>query len=498
MRIAGRSCRVAIAAVVAAYWFVCAVPVSQADDGFVKDATNGCAVFKPNLKPGEAVVWKGACANGNAEGNGVARWTANDGTTLTFEGRFSLGKLQGVGTMVAAGGDRYEGAYKDGKREGHGVYLSANGDRFEGAYKENQRHGQGTLVLAAGNRVLGEWRNGVQVATKSEIASPPVVAANPVIAQPLPLQLAQPRDRQSQLVQRAAQDQAARELREQQRAEAQQRQQLAAQQRTDERQHQQQLAQQAAQERQNQTQLAQTAAQEERRQRQLTQQLALDQKRRQDLIVLWSLLTFPIVAAALIAFFKASVAVSASNKIGEWIGIRQAKAKEKSGLFTEYFMAPILWCAQKLFAVTASIGNPFLQAGVRIATWLYLVGAILFLIFWVTAIVLATAMLVVGFWVLGAILSILLAPVPAAHRSVPIAVPMWEAPANRGSAKGSSESMSNKQMRPGTSLASRENAMVSLGRMSNIRMPLGMWLLSRMTGRASWATTSSIKMPTAR
>ena len=32
---------------------------------------------------------------------------------------------------------------------------------------------------------------------------------------------------------------------------------------------------------------------------------------------------------------------------------------------------------QKLFAITVSIASPFLQAGVRIATWLYLVGAIL-------------------------------------------------------------------------------------------------------------------------
>ena len=143
MLVSGRNHRVVLAALNAACWLVCAIPVSHADDGFVKDVSSACAVFKPNLRSGEAVVWKGPCANGNAEGKGAARWSASDGTTVTFEGKFSQGKLQGVGTMSASGGDRYEGSYKDGKRDGRGVYVSANGDRFEGEYKENQRHGQG-------------------------------------------------------------------------------------------------------------------------------------------------------------------------------------------------------------------------------------------------------------------------------------------------------------------------------------------------------------------
>ena len=87
---------------------MCAVPRSQADDGFVKDAASGCAVFKPNLRPSEVVVWKGSCQNGVAEGHGVARWNASDGATVTFEGKFAQGKLQGAGTMTASGGDRYD------------------------------------------------------------------------------------------------------------------------------------------------------------------------------------------------------------------------------------------------------------------------------------------------------------------------------------------------------------------------------------------------------
>ena len=404
MYVLSRNYRVVLATLNAACWLVCAVPVSHADDGFVKDVFSACAVFKPNLRAEEAVVWKGPCANGNAEGRGVARWSANDGTTVTFEGKFSQGKLQGVGTMYASGGDRFEGSYKDGKRDGRGVYVSANGDRFEGEYKENQRHGQGALFLASGNRIVGEWRNGTQIATASNMPSSTAVAGNPIITHPQ--QLSREHDRQSQLAQRAAQEPTARELREQQRTEEQQRRQLAAQQRTQERERQQYVAQQAAQERQRQLQLAKQTAQGEQRQRQLAQQNAMEQQRLQGLMVLWALLAIPIAAAASVAFFKSSAAVSISNKTCEWIGSRKERAGEKTGLFAEFFLCPVLWCFQKLFAVTESIANPFIQAGVRIATWLYLAGLILFLIYWVTVIVLAVAMLIAGFWLLGAILSL--------------------------------------------------------------------------------------------
>ena len=399
-----RNHRFARSALIAVCWLMCAVPRSHADDGFVKDAASGCAVFKPNLRSNEVVVWKGSCQSGNAEGYGVARWIASDGATVTFEGRFAQGKLQGAGTMAASGGDRYEGSFKDGKRDGRGIYVSANRDRYEGEYKENQRHGAGTLNLAFGNRIVGEWRNGTQISTTSNVPSSGAAPINPVFTQPTQLALSE--DRQSQLAQQRAQEQAAREQRVQQRAEEQQRQQVAAQQRAQDRVRQQQVAQQAAQEQQRQAQLAQQAVQEERRQRQLAQQNALEQKRRLELIALFALLALPIAAAALIAYFKSTDAVSISNKTGEWIGLRQARAREKTGLFADFFLRPVLWCFQKLFAITASIENPFMQAGVRIATWLYLAGAILFLIYWVTVIVLAIAMLVAGFWLLGAILSL--------------------------------------------------------------------------------------------
>ena len=147
------------------------IPDAQAVDGYAKDASNGCAIFKPNLKAGETVAFKGACANMFGEGRGVAKWSASDGTTVTFEGNFVQGKLQGNGKMTASGGDRYEGDYKDGKREGLGVYTSANGDQFKGQYKDNQRNGHGILTLATGSLTEGEGRNGNPVSVTSRFSS---------------------------------------------------------------------------------------------------------------------------------------------------------------------------------------------------------------------------------------------------------------------------------------------------------------------------------------
>ena len=161
------------------------IPNAQAVDGYAKDAANGCAIFKPNLKAGETVAFKGACANMFGEGRGVAKWSASDGTTVTFEGNFVQGKLQGNGKMTASGGDRYEGGYKDGKREGLGVYTSANGDQFNGQYQDNQRHGHGILTLASGSLTEGEWRNGNPVSVTSRSSSG-AGSAGPKLGPPQP------------------------------------------------------------------------------------------------------------------------------------------------------------------------------------------------------------------------------------------------------------------------------------------------------------------------
>ena len=124
--------RTALARLLLALVWTSIAPVAYGGDVFVKDGSTGCAVFKPNLKAGEAMTWQGACVDGYGSGSGVAKWTAADGSSVTFEGNFAAGKLQGEGRMTASGGDRYVGAYKDGRRQGDGIYVSSNRDRYEG------------------------------------------------------------------------------------------------------------------------------------------------------------------------------------------------------------------------------------------------------------------------------------------------------------------------------------------------------------------------------
>lgn len=146
------------------------------------DAASNCYVWKPSLNPNETVKWSGSCARGLASGPGKAEWSLDGVPTLTYEGTYGEGVMQGAGRMLAAAGDRYEGEYRDGKRDGRGTYLAAsgeryegdwrdnkregrgvltytNGDRYEGDFRENKRHGNGTYTTSAGERYVGEYRD---------------------------------------------------------------------------------------------------------------------------------------------------------------------------------------------------------------------------------------------------------------------------------------------------------------------------------------------------
>lgn len=106
---------------------------------FVQASNVACKVGRPNVKAGETVAWQGQCADGFANGAGVAQWSQDGKPTLRFEGTFIRGLLEGKGKMIGADGDLYEGEYKGGLRHGHGVYVTGNGTRFEGEYVNNQR-----------------------------------------------------------------------------------------------------------------------------------------------------------------------------------------------------------------------------------------------------------------------------------------------------------------------------------------------------------------------
>lgn len=432
-------------------------PLARAEDGLVKDLTNGCAVFKPNLKSGDSVSWQGGCRNGEASGPGVARWTAGDKSSLTFEGSFAGGKLQGQGRMVASGGDQYVGSYKDGKRDGHGVYVAANRDRFEGDYKDNQRHGRGALRFASGAKVEGEWLNGVQTAktgspvvvgaapatppippaaraalavtptvtsaaptATSAVVAPETRPATPLMSPAQPAQTSPPNSRELLRHQQERQQAEHRELLQAQQAERQQQQQqqqserkrvqverdaqFAAQvQQKRDLQVAQQAQQKKAQEEQAAEQLRVRREHEAERQRLAEQQLMGER-------IAWAIiLTFPLIIGGWVGGLKSKRGVLVSDWINGWVSSRFKHAREKTSRFALFVERPTMWSSQKLFALTASITDQYVKAGIRLTLFTFLlvtVATILFVIAYMALLIFLTiAAVIIGFWVLDLVVN---------------------------------------------------------------------------------------------
>lgn len=407
--------RAAHATVLAVVLWAAMAPSAHAADGYAEDAAAGCIVFKPNLKPGEAVAWKGACVKGQASGPGVASWTASDGSTLTFEGTFALGKLQGEGRMTASGGDRYVGSYNDGKRDGRGSYVAANGDRYEGDYRANQRNGHGVLTLASGQRLEGQWKDGTQVAaTNLSPQAPPnqtavLPASSLSTARPeLPGVVPPPDPAARTLV--AAEPGAQRPQSVQQRAVERQQQQLAA--------------QQAAQEQQAQRQ---RDYEEQQRVARENRQAALTRQRWADFGILALFLLVPVGFAGLVYQMKWQRAVSQTEVLGATIERARSKLAGNTGYFARFVRAPIVWSFAKLYSLTGQIGDQFLRSGARIAGSVYLVYGVVLTAYaafmaaaFAVGVVIALALLYLLLKFLPAILAMCGIHVPNFGRFMPI------------------------------------------------------------------------------
>ena len=383
------------------FLWLSSLPVANAEDGFVKDVPNGCSVFKPNLKTGETVVWQGECANGFAEGNGLAKWSAGDHSSVTFEGPFVHGKLQGEGKMIASGGDRYEGAYVDGKRDGNGIYNSANGDRFQGQYKANQRHGHGILTLASGQRIEGEWQSGVQTSTSPATENiAPVQPAENVQSQTNQPKIETPGEGKDQSPK--SEPQSLPETATTQNPDPVISPQQLAQQELVKRQQEESIAQEALQARENQRRLEQQQQQKIERemvqakeiQRLAEGQTTLNLQRLIDRILFWLFISSPIFLALLVWKFEWKPGLSAADKIQSWIEPAALRASASSSSISKYVKRPFVWALDMAFGLSASVANPYLKAGTRLAAVLYLIGGFITLAIWITALVIAVVIMI--------------------------------------------------------------------------------------------------------
>lgn len=88
-----------------------------------------CKVLLPEISES----YQGACKNGLAHGNGIAK-----------------------------GLDVYEGKFKKGLPHGEGKYTWSNGNFYDGSWKEGKRNGKGIMYNASEEqKILGMWKNDV-------------------------------------------------------------------------------------------------------------------------------------------------------------------------------------------------------------------------------------------------------------------------------------------------------------------------------------------------
>jgi hypothetical protein len=143
----------------AAVWS-CAMPVAarQAQsDGLGRP---DCRIGTVAPAPSGAVDWKGACANGYAEGPGELSWRGKDGKTNRLEATLRRGAIEGEAALALGSGVLYSGTFKDGFPDGKGSFLDPDGRMYEGEVRLGERTGTGIGVSPVGDRYEGQWLNG--------------------------------------------------------------------------------------------------------------------------------------------------------------------------------------------------------------------------------------------------------------------------------------------------------------------------------------------------
>ena len=61
----------------------------------------------------------------------------------TYEGQYTNGQRNGLGTIVYGDGSVYYGFWKSDKKDGQGIFIFNNGNYFVGTFKEDMPDGEG-------------------------------------------------------------------------------------------------------------------------------------------------------------------------------------------------------------------------------------------------------------------------------------------------------------------------------------------------------------------
>ena len=135
-------------------------PLPASAGTWIKDSSNGCAVWNPFSDPNMTITWSGPCPGGRASGRGTLQWFKGGRLKVRQKGGWQNGKPHGRGVEIAANGNRYEGEWRDGKKHGRGVLTWADGNRYEGDFRNDKEHGRGMYTYADGRRCVSEFLDG--------------------------------------------------------------------------------------------------------------------------------------------------------------------------------------------------------------------------------------------------------------------------------------------------------------------------------------------------
>ena len=105
------------------------------------------------LDPELQRAYSGPCANGVAEGEGIASGLAE------YRGAFKAGRKHGKGVKTWPNGDRYEGEFAADHKAGYGSYGWGRGpwegERYDGSFAADRREGYGIYWWPSGDVYAG-------------------------------------------------------------------------------------------------------------------------------------------------------------------------------------------------------------------------------------------------------------------------------------------------------------------------------------------------------
>lgn len=118
----------------------------------------------------------------------------------------------------------------------------------------------------------------------------------------------------------------------------------------------------------------------------------------QQTIVTGLLFGLPVIAGSIVAFAKPDGAVAWVDGKETWLSGKREEYAGKTGYANRFFLRPLFAGLSMITGGTKSIEDPFMRSGVRITSYLYFIGILLYLAFVATMIIVTIALVMAVLW----------------------------------------------------------------------------------------------------